>query len=109
VESGFATLTVGDTTQTLLTASSNPVTPPANDTLTATVTRTTGSGTPVGSVTFSTGSIVIGKATLNGSGVATLTASSQGVAAGTYPVVATYSGDSNDVSSTSAAVNVTVQ
>jgi len=109
VESGFATLTVGDTTQTTLTAAPNPVTPPANDTLTATVTRTTSSGTPTGSVTFSVGTTVLGKSTLNGSGVATLAASSKGVAAGTYPVVATYSGDANDISSTSAALNVTVQ
>jgi uncharacterized repeat protein (TIGR03803 family) len=109
VESGFATLTVGDTTQTTLAAAPNPVTPPANDTLTATVTRTTGSGTPTGSVTFSVGTTVLGKSTLNGSGVATLAASSSGVAAGTYPVVATYSGDANDISSASAALNVTVQ
>jgi len=109
VESGFATLTVGDTTQTTLTAAPNPVTPPANDTLTATVTRTTSSGTPTGSVTFSVGTTVLGKSTLNGSGVATLAASSSGVAAGTYPVVATYSGDANDISSASAALNVTVQ
>ena len=109
VESGFATLTVGDTTQTTLTAAPNPVTPPANDTLTATVTRTTGSGTPTGSVTFSVGTTVLGKAILNGAGVATLAASSKGVAAGTYPVVATYSGDTNDVSSTSAAVDITVE
>ena len=109
VESGFATLTVGDTTQTTLTATPNPVTPPANDTLTATVTRTTSSGTPTGSVTFSVGTTVLGKSTLNGSGVATLSASSKGVAAGTYPVVATYSGDTNDVGSASAAVDITVE
>ena len=109
VESGFATLTVGDTTQTTLTAAPNPVTPPANDTLTATVTRTTGSGVPSGSVTFSSGTVVLGKASLNGSGVATLSASSKGVAAGTYPVVATYSGDTNDVGSASAAVDVSVE
>jgi Bacterial Ig-like domain (group 3) len=109
VESGVATLTVGDTTKTTLAAAPNPVTPPANVTLTATVTRTTGSGTPGGSVTFSVGTTVLGKVSVNGSGVATLSASSKGVAAGTYPVVATYSGDSSDVESVSAAVNVTVE
>jgi len=116
VESGFATLTVGDTTSTTLTASPNPVTPPANVTLTATVARTTGpgtptggSGTPTGSVTFSSGTVVLGKASLNGSGVASLSAISKGVAAGTYPVVATYSGDTNDVGSASAAVDVSVE
>jgi hypothetical protein len=78
-------------------------------TLTAAVTRTTGSGVPGGSVTFSVGTTVLGKASLNGSGMATLAASSKGVPAGSYPVVATYSGDTNDVGSTSAAVDVTVE
>ena len=109
VESGFASLTVGDTTTTTLTASPNPVTPPASVTLTATITRTTGTGVPGGSVTFSSGTIVLGKASLNGSGVASLSASSKGVAAGTYPVVATYSGDTEDVGSASAAVSVMVE
>jgi len=109
VESGFATLTVGDTTQTTLAAAPNPVTPPANVTLTAMVTRTTGSGVPTGSVTFSSGTIVLGKASLNGSGVATLSASSKGVAAGSYPVTAEYSGDAQDVASSSSAIVVTVE
>jgi uncharacterized repeat protein (TIGR03803 family) len=109
VESGFATLTVGDTTKTTLAAAPNPVTPPANVTLTATVMRTTGSGVPSGTVTFAVGTTVLGKAGLNDAGVATLTASSKGVPAGTYPVVATYSGDANDISSASAALDVTVQ
>jgi len=109
VESGFASLTVGDTTSTTLTASPNPVTPPANVTLTATVTRTTGTGMPTGSVTFSSGTIVLGKASLNGSGVSTLAASSKGVAAGSYPVTAEYSGDAQDAASSSSAVTVTVE
>jgi uncharacterized repeat protein (TIGR03803 family) len=109
IESGFATLTVGDTTSTTLAASPNPVTPPANITLTATVTRTTGSGTPTGPVKFSVGTTVLGTAKLNESGVATLAASSSGIAAGTYPVVATYSGDSDDLGSASTAVDVTVK
>jgi uncharacterized repeat protein (TIGR03803 family) len=109
VESGFASLTVGDTTQTTLTASPNPVTPPAIVTLTATVTRTTGTGVPTGPVKFSVGTTVLGNVNLNGSGVATFAASSKGIAAGTYPVVATYSGDASDISSTSAAITVKVQ
>jgi uncharacterized repeat protein (TIGR03803 family) len=108
IESGFATLTVGDTTQTTLAASPNPVTPPATVTLTATVKRTTGTGVPTGPVKFSVGTTVLGTATLNGSGLAKLIASSQGIAAGTYPVTATYSGDSNDISSTSSAMSVVV-
>jgi hypothetical protein len=46
---------------------------------------------------------------LNASGVAVLTASTQGQAAGPYPVTAKYSGDSSDAASTSSAVTVTVK
>jgi uncharacterized repeat protein (TIGR03803 family) len=109
VESGFASLTVGDTTQTTLTASPNPVTPPAIVTLTATVTRTTGSGTPAGTVKFSVATTVLGTVKLNAIGVATLAASTKGIATGKYPVVATYSGDANDIASASDALNVTVK
>ena len=106
VESGFATLTVGDTTSTTLTASPNPVTPPASVTLTATV---TGSGKPTGSVTFLYGSTTLGTAKLNSGGVATFAASSNGVPAGSYAITAKYSGDSENITSTSAPVAVTVQ
>jgi uncharacterized repeat protein (TIGR03803 family) len=109
-ESGFATLKVtANSTKTTLTASPNPVTPPASVTLTATVTRTTGSGTPTGTVKFTVATTVLGSAKLNSSGIATLAASSSGITAGTYPVVAAYSGDSEDVGSASTAVDVTVK
>ena len=107
MESGFATLTVGDTTQTTLAATPNPVTPPANVTLTATVTRTTGAGVPTGSVTFYYETDALGAVTLNGSGQASLTASTKGLAAGSYPITVKYSGDADDLTSTSAPLNVT--
>jgi hypothetical protein len=109
VESGTATLQVGYPTTTTLAASANPVTPPATETLTATVSRTGAAGTPTGSVTFTSGTIVIGTAGLNGSGVATLTTSTSGVPAGTYPVVAKYGGDTLDGASSSSGVSVAVQ
>ena len=109
VESGTATLQVGYPTTTTLAASANPVTPPATETLTATVSRTGAAGTPTGSVTFTSGTIVIGTAGLNGSGVATLTTSTSGVPAGTYPVVAKYGGDTLDGASSSSGVSVVVQ
>ena len=72
-------------------------------TLKATV---TGSGTtPTGKITYSVESIDIGSATLS-SGIASLTASSNGQAPGSYPIVASYGGDSNYNASASSAVTV---
>ena len=98
-------------TTTTLTASPNPVTPPAAETLTATVKRSASgaTGVPAGSVTFSISGTKLATVNLNGSGVATLAAATNGVGAGTYPVIATYSGDSSDVTSASSAVNVVVK
>jgi hypothetical protein len=94
------------TSTTKLTVGTNPVTPPAKDTLTATV--TTAGGTATGKVTFSVGSVVLGSANLSG-GTAKLTASSAGVSPGTYPVTAAYDGNTFADSSTSSAVNVVVK
>jgi hypothetical protein len=96
-------------TKTTLTASPNPVTSPAVCTLTATVTRSVGSGFATGTVTFSVQGTVLGSAKLNGSGVATFSAPTAGIAAGSYPVVATYSGDASDAGSVSTALTVKVQ
>jgi len=94
-------------TTTKLTASPNPADVGQAVTLTATVAKTSGSGAPTGKVTFSVEGETIGSASLN-SGVATLSASSNGLATGSYPVVASYAGDSNDGSSKSSAVTVTL-
>jgi uncharacterized repeat protein (TIGR03803 family) len=92
-------------TSTSLTASPNPATVGQSVTLTATVHATSGSGTPTGTVKFLYGSLVIGSAKLSG-GVAVLRASSAGVAAGSYPITASYLGDSADKASTSSRVTV---
>jgi uncharacterized repeat protein (TIGR03803 family) len=96
-------------TSTILTVGTNPLTPPASETLTATVTRSASAGTPTGTVTFSTEGVVLGTGALNGSGVASITASSNGVPAGSYPVTARYNGDEGDAASTSAPVTLTVE
>jgi hypothetical protein len=98
-----------DVTTTTLAASPNPASVGQQVTLTATVKRTGASGTPGGSVTFSVDGAALATINLNASGVATLSASSNGLAPGAYPVKATYSGDSNDGVSTSAATTVTLQ
>jgi hypothetical protein len=98
-------------TATTLTASPNPVAPPAAVTLTATVKRHYGTttGVPGGRVTFYYGTEALGSAGLNSSGVATYVASTKGVSAGTYAITAQYDGDVYDLASSSAAVSVTVE
>ncbi len=68
-------------------------------TLTALVTSST--GVPTGSVSFTDGSTVLGVSALN-QGVATLTTS--GLSVTTHTIVATYTGDSNYLSSKSASL-----
>lgn len=94
-------------TTTTLTASPNPVTPPASVTLTATVKRSASgsTGAPTGKVTFSVGTMTVGSANLNASGVAKFTAPTSSIASGTYPITAKYSGDTSDLGSTSSPVN----
>jgi hypothetical protein len=96
-------------TTTALTATPNPVQEGANVTLSATVTRTVGGGTPTGTVTFKSGSQVLTKIALNTHGVAAFTASSEGYPPGTYPIVATYGGDSYGAGSSSAPLKVVIQ
>jgi uncharacterized repeat protein (TIGR03803 family) len=97
-------------TSTTLTASPNPVTPPAGVTLTATVKRTaTGtSGNAAGTVTFYYNGASIGSGTLK-NGVVALTAATGSVPPASYPVTAKYGGDASDIASTSSAVTVVVK
>jgi hypothetical protein len=104
-ESGVVPLLVLSATTTRLVASPNPVTADQTLALTATVIGS-GTTTPSGTVNFLNGSTVLGTATLNASGVATLSTAS--LAAGTYSLTAEYTGNASFLSSTSAAVPVTV-
>jgi hypothetical protein len=70
-------------------------------TLTATVTG----AVPTGSVSFASGATSLGKATL-ASGAATLQTSF--ATAGSYPIIASYLGDANNLGSTSSAVTVVI-
>ena len=89
-------------TSTTLTSSLNPSVYGQKVTWTATVTSS-GSITPTGRVNFTWDGYSIGSATLNASGVATLTKSN--LNADLYPLTAVYSGDVNNLRSTSATVN----
>ncbi len=86
------------TTATTLTATPNPSSLSQSVTFTATVTGQYG-GNPGGTVTFTQGSTNLGAAAPS-HGKAIITASFS--TAGTFPVVATYSGDVSDAGSTSA-------
>ncbi|MGB2636338.1 MAG: Ig-like domain repeat protein [Candidatus Acidiferrum sp.] len=100
-----APTTSGPTT-TSLTASTTQLNAGQSVTFTSTVAPTSGSGSPTGLVTFSSGSTIVGVGTLNAQGIATCMTSS--LAAGSYNVIATYSGDSSFGESTSSPVSVVV-
>ncbi len=93
-------------TMTALTASATQVTTGQSVTFTATVTPQSASSVPTGTVTFLDGSTTLGKGPLNASGVATFTTTT--LAVGSQSITASYSGDTNNSASTSAAVTVAV-
>jgi hypothetical protein len=92
-------------TQTLLTASPNPVSFGLSVTLTATV--TSANAVQGGTVSFEDGATILGSGPINQSGVATFSTSSLQV--GTHALTAVYSGDSAFRSSTSNTVQLVVQ
>jgi hypothetical protein len=92
------------TTSTSLTSSLNPSTYGQKVTWTSTVTSS-GSITPTGKVNFNWSGHTIGSATLSG-GLATLTRSK--LNADPYPLTAVYTGDANNLGSTSAVLNQVV-
>jgi hypothetical protein len=92
-------------TATTITAAPSPGIAGGPETITATVKVTSGSGTPTGTVTFSSGATQLGSAPLGGEGTATITPA---LAQGSYQIVATYNGDSNNLGSASAPLALTV-
>jgi len=100
----FPLTVVQATTQTALVVAPNPALVLASINFTATVTGN--GGAPTGSVNFLANGNVIGMGTLNASGVATFTTAS--MAAGTYAITASYTGDANDAASVSSPVSLTV-
>jgi hypothetical protein len=93
------------TTSTALVSSLNPSTYGQKVTWTATVTSS-GSTIPTGKVNFTWSGHTIGSATLISGGVATLTRSN--LNADPYPLTAVYTGDANNLRSTSAVLNQVV-
>jgi hypothetical protein len=105
--SSVADVAVVAVTSITLTVSPNPVPADNSVTITAKVKETYDSGTPTGTVDFTLGGTDLGPVTLT-SGTAVTNVSVTGIAPGTYPVTATYSGDARNAASTKT-VNLTVQ
>jgi Bacterial Ig-like domain (group 3)/Autotransporter beta-domain len=99
------TITVGQkaSSTTTLASSQNPSSFGQSVTFTATA---AGSGTPTGTITFKDGATVLGTSTLNAGAQASFATASLSI--GTHAITATYSGDLNNLSSTSAALNQAV-
>ncbi len=93
------------TTSDTLTATPNPGVQGTAVTLTDAVKLTNGAGTPTGVVTFTSGTTVLGTANLTAAGTATI---NPVLAPGTYSIVATYAGDTDDAGSQSAPLSLTV-
>ncbi len=91
-------------TSTSATAAPSPGIAGGPETIAATVQVIVGAATPAGTVTFTSGSTQLGSAPLS-SGTATITLA---LTQGTYQIVATFSGDANDLGSASAAMPLTV-
>jgi hypothetical protein len=97
--------TTKSATATTLMSSLNPSIYGQKVTWSATVT-TSGAVPPTGKVKFTWGIYTLGTVTLNSSGVATLSKSNPN--ADTYPLTVVYSGDANNLSSTSPVLNQVV-
>jgi hypothetical protein len=103
-ETAIATLQVGLPSATIVTASANPIAEGKTETLTVAV---TGNGTAAtGSVALSVAGSSIGSVKLS-NGKGSLAASTAGIAPGTYPVTASYPGDSQYLAST-GSLNIKV-
>lgn len=98
---GSTSLAVQSSTTTTVSSNNNPSTFGQAVQFTATVSPSAASGT----VQFKDGSNVLGTGTLS-SGTASFTTSS--LTAGAHSITATYTGDTNDASSTSSAITQTV-
>ncbi len=96
---------VQTTTAETETATPNPGIAGTPEAMTATVKITNGVGAPTGLVTFASGTTVLGAANLSASGIAAI---NPVLAPGTYSLVATYAGDTDDAGSQSAPLPLIV-
>jgi Bacterial Ig-like domain (group 3) len=105
IQSAPVTFTISPATATIaLTASAGSAV--YGQSVTLAVTVTTAAGTAGGSILFLDGTTPLATIPLDGAGTATLTVSA--LAVGTHSIVATYSGNSDDIGAQSGSVPVTV-
>jgi hypothetical protein len=100
VSAAFPITVILATTSTTIASSASPAIVLSSITFTASVAGN--GGMPTGVVTFSADGATIGTGTLNASGVATFSTSTLGV--GSHTITASYGGDVDDSSSSSAAL-----
>jgi arylsulfate sulfotransferase len=96
-----------NSSSTLLTATPSTVNQGESSALTASVQVGVGDPTPTGTMQFIVEGNVLATVTLD-QGIAVYVASSNGIKPGTYPFIASYSGDSNTAASQSSPTPVTV-
>ncbi len=109
ITSSTLTQSILQGTSTALSASSTAVNAGTSVSITATITGSASkplSGSPIGTITFTDGTTVLAVVAPNASGVATYTTAT--LAPGQHPIIASYSGDSNDASSASTSLSITV-
>ena len=109
--SATLSLVIKNATTTTLVASANSAVIGQPVTLTATIAITSpGTGTPTGTVTFMDGATVLGTGTLSTTNSVTtaMFTTLPTFAAGTHAITALYGGDTNDLTSTSAALSLVV-
>ena len=94
-------LVVKEMTAVALTSSANPSATLSPVVFTAVVTNS-GVGAPTGTITFTDGATTLGTVALDATGTATLTIAT--LTAGNHPIVATYSGDSDNFSGVSGTL-----
>ncbi len=92
-------------TVTTVSATPTPGSAATPETISATVALAVGAAIPAGTVTFTSAGTTLGSATLNSSGVAIITPT---LAAGSYQIVATYSGAASINGSASAPLSCTI-
>ena len=99
-----------DTTTAVVTASPTTTVYGQSVTFTATVAVTSpGAGPPTGTVTFMDGTATLGTGTLaTVNGVTTATFTTSALAVGSHSITAVYSGDTDDITSTSAVLTFDV-
>ncbi|MHC5537132.1 beta strand repeat-containing protein [Singulisphaera rosea] len=110
VSSPFSLIVGQDTTTAVVKPSLGSLSYGQSETFTATLSVSSpGAGVPTGTVTFKDGTSTLGTGTLQiNQGIATATFTTNGLAVGSHSITAVYSGDANDLTTSSATLTLPV-